>query len=1136
MKRFNVLDAELDLTHHYLLEASAGTGKTYSIENIILRLLLEGDLPLDLEQVLAVTFTRAAVADMRMRVLDNLRNALDACNLQLRSCSQHEAPDFLRKAFAGGEAVIKKMKRRLEKALTSFDQARIYTIHSFCAKMLHENILESDSLVSSRVSEDDLSSDYLEGIVKDFLRTELHAGLINAIQMDIVINAYKGFDRLLKELSNCIGSITPIVPTPSYTDLFQACLKGFNQLKQQKLIASPLLLEDFYTLAPFYKGVCDKKKKINSDILKAAKTFADLFDKEQLDQNDFDFLIENKGFWNHTLKEKYKKFPELQLHYPDFAAHYGIYVENIIQTAGNPFSIFSILAAPCQQFGQRILKENDLLGFNGLLKAMLDASSNPAFAAQVRSRFKAVIIDEFQDTDPLQWEIFRLLFPPEDHQWGRIFLVGDPKQSIYAFRQADIYTYLSASQTIKDEWKTQLDCNFRSEPSLINALNSLFNRSLAPDLFPLPRSQGHIDYIPVIPGGKVTDWELNDNYGSLHAYTLTYDKYNIEKIDNDIFPSIANEIRRLHLNNALLFSQFAVLVADRYQGERLVKYLREWNIPATYQRAPSLTDSITVRAMRELLTAFINPRDESALKTAMGGPFIGWSHRQVETLKENSVLQRVLEQMYSLKKTLWTEGFPSFINSLMTSTWDVNGESLEKQLLSRRDGALLYNEWLHICNWLIEKHSRTQASPEQLIDDLLNLENSSSDHSELKIQVNADENAVQVLTIHSSKGLEFDVVFAIGLYKRDKKPPAFIPIPDKAGGYIQKAVHEDSEDYNLHCREIDAEKIRRLYVALTRAKHRLYIPFVFSEPDAHLPSPIELFTSRCNCMELSNNNLCKKIGTAMAEPFEKRLHDLQSKSRLSISKPNRENIKIAPLPEQDLPIILPPKEFHIPGQPYFLKSYTSLTQTLSHKSEERPPIDFSTQEKNSHTLPAGSEAGILLHAILQNIPFSLAQRAKKAIDLIEYVSRFTASTPFKSWEMTITEIVYTALKTPLFKDVCPLAEIPDCECFREMEFAFSAENEFGFNGYLKGVVDLFFRYKGNYYLVDWKSNWLGPDITKYNELSMRKTMEDSDYFLQARIYQKALNRYLKLINDTAIKETAYIFLRGLSSNSGIFRI
>jgi exodeoxyribonuclease V beta subunit len=663
-----------------------------------------------------------------------------------------------------------------------------------------------------------------------------------------------------------------------------------------------------------------------------------------------------------------------------------------------------------------------------------------------------------------------------------------------------------------------LDCNFRSSPALIAALNALFDKEMVRDLIPLPRHHATIDYTPVKAGGKVTDKDFHDGNGSVHAILMEMEKYHIEEIDQQVFPFVADEIRRLHQEQGLGLQQFAVLVADRYQAARLIDYLRQWNIPAVYQREESLARSKAVKALRELLSALINPRDESPLKIALGGPIIGWTHHQVNELSDLAKLQPVIEKCLVLRQLLWEKGFSFFIDRFMETIWNDAGLSVEEVLLSREEGRALLDEWTQVCDWLIDCHA--EETPELLIDELFALEG--NEHQETLRAQNSGDPVVQVMSIHLSKGLEFDIVFPIGLYKRSKKPDSFIPVPDKSGWYSLKAVDESSADYAAYCEELNAEKMRQLYVAMTRAKYRLYLFFVFSElKEMAVASPMELYLSRCGDSE---------------KAVEEKLLSLTSHVNFTYSK-SFDDIVILPLTLPQPQTLVAPAKFPIPGSPFFLKSYTLLSKAVHNPASTlSAPSNYASESKTSHTLPAGSEIGILLHGILESIAFEHAGKIEKPEGLMDLIRPHLLGTPFLAWDHVICHLVYAVLHTSFFDGVPPLAGIRDAECYREIEFVFPAGKDYGFNGYLKGVIDLVFRYGQNYYLVDWKSNWLGPDIKDYCSANLRKAMEDNHYFLQAAIYQEAIQRYLTLVDKEASVNMAYVFLRGLPEQEGIFHL
>ena len=239
------------------------------------------------------------------------------------------------------------------------------------------------------------------------------------------------------------------------------------------------------------------------------------------------------------------------------------------------------------------------LGFlspDAILTEMAKLLERPQFRELVKQKYRAVIIDEFQDTDPVQWAIFRTLFL----NVKQLYIVGDPKQSIYAFRNADLYTYLEAKENFS---VAHLDTNFRSAPKLIDALNTLFSTK---EWMYLPKLQKFLDVHRVQAGVK------EDGEGLLHFFVSQ------EKDEERLFAFIAQNIVP-HLSNA-------VLVKDRFQGARLQAYLRKWNISCAVKRAGSLADTLAFSAMHDLLEAVKRPDDASAVKKVLAGPFICFNH------------------------------------------------------------------------------------------------------------------------------------------------------------------------------------------------------------------------------------------------------------------------------------------------------------------------------------------------------------------------------------------------------------------------------------------------------------------------------------------------------------------------------
>lgn len=526
---FRVLDRHQDIHKNYLIEASAGTGKTFSIENIVVRLLI-GEKAIPIEQLLIVTFTRMATRDLRMRIRSNIDRSIIWLNDESTN-----SPDFLKAIIEQGNEAKEKAIKLLQQALYHFDQAQIFTIHSFCARMLRSFMFEGDISAKTENLESGTNLDQINlRIIRDFIRTELREELFSPEQLILIANESEhSSEKLEKSLLTILNKHLPISPVP---DLNGQLLRFKNEIKRLKISLGydkEKILADFQRLAPNYEKLCDRNRLIKLDVFAKVETFASLFDKCSWEIQEFDQLIKEGLFLvealdSEHLKVKAKPIEANQLHYPHLLEDLK-QLDDIIKEARNPNVLLARMAFQCQKLMQLSLSEEERLGFDDLLTMMQKALKNPLFTNAIRQNYKAAIIDEFQDTDPVQWEIFQTLFL-NDTTWGSLYLVGDPKQSIYAFRQADIYTYLAAADAMGSH--ATLNTNFRSQPSLVNALNTLFSSSLTPDFISLPRLNSSLAYHPVEPS-TIPEKIFNDQRGSIH-FCITPIAEESKKIPQDL--------------------------------------------------------------------------------------------------------------------------------------------------------------------------------------------------------------------------------------------------------------------------------------------------------------------------------------------------------------------------------------------------------------------------------------------------------------------------------------------------------------------------------------------------------------------------------------------------------------------------
>ncbi|HEY4832529.1 MAG TPA: UvrD-helicase domain-containing protein, partial [Waddliaceae bacterium] len=758
MKTFNVLDRHLDIHRNYLLEASAGTGKTFSIENIVVRLLLEGKM-LSLEKILVVTFTRAAVRDLKNRIRANIEKALN-----FLISKPHVGPDYLLKICEEGEASTTFARRRLEQALLIFDQAQIFTIHSFCARALSENVFESNMRVDSVLSDEPLSRTMLLGIIKDFFRTEIRPEIYSPAQLKLVLKEH-GYST--QELENVLLELVTknieIEKSPAYFQSFEEFKHIIQTLKQN--LNSEQFVQDFITFAPSYKGFCNREGKIKSNVMDNVERFASLFDKNSWERDDLEWLITDQLYLVRAISlenlKKGKTSPEI-LQF----ARLCQWLERNLAPFASGAKVLSRMACDCQKLFRTRLLNEEKLGFDDILNAIKKALENPRFVEQIRSKYKAALIDEFQDTDPLQWEIFRKLFLDQEREWGYLYLVGDPKQSIYSFRQADIYTYLNAAEALGSQHHASLDTNYRSHSKLVDALNVLFAEASSRGLLELPRLGRGMDYLKVRSIVSNTERKLMEDRGSIHFLLVEdyQEKFSFEDLEQEkFFPYIAHEIQRLHMQCAMPLRDCAVLVADRYQAERLAAFFKKWKIPVLKQRGKSLIASKALPALRELLKGIVDCHREALLKVALGGKIIQWTYQQILSLEVIDELEKVVSQFHNLKKTLSMKGFACFYDSLMDSSWHSDGCSVKERLLSQDGGIDFLNELQEIVDLLLKNECHHGSTLASLVDYLDNFHTLHSENEQTISPPIEGTDVVNILTLHASKGLEFSVVFTLGL-------------------------------------------------------------------------------------------------------------------------------------------------------------------------------------------------------------------------------------------------------------------------------------------------------------------------------------------------------------------------------------
>jgi exodeoxyribonuclease V beta subunit len=1018
-KSFNILDKHTDIFGNRFLTASAGTGKTFAIEHLFIRHIIDEETPINIREILIVTFTNAATFELKIRLKKALENAL---------CNDNNIPYL--KEYAQQQTV-----RYLQDALLSFDQAQIFTIHSFCLRMLKEFALFS----GINFIQDDTADTYAlkKKELLNFLRYAIKLPHYGSIQGEILLH------NNIEEKIAAYGEKEFLCEEKAFLHYFES----FKKIDKEKF---SFLVNEFDTFYPCFKQVKKMKKEDLLEQLSLLMTPCKSIDQfnDIMQTSFFDFL----KFFSPENRKIRSKLSEINEKKIEMFENDLSFLKDIIDER----KIIKRLAYDAKETIDNLFLEKNILTFDRMLKQMLLATKNEEFVHHINTKYKVAIIDEFQDTDPIQLKIFKSLFL--DKKIKSFYLIGDPKQSIYGFRNADLYSYFDAKKMIGDENVAQLDTNFRSDKNLIDALNTLFSKD---KWLKLPKINSFLPYIPV-KAAITNNFSFDDDKKPLHFF-IGKDKSSLNKrwptsfLEEELFfPFIKNEILKLQEKGL----KIAVLVSDRYQMERIRIFLENYSIPTLGISHESILNTHAKTIMNEMLQAVADPTNRSKIKIAMHGPYFNYPLLATLQMEHFLFFNRLHEAL--------TNGLSSFFAEFFKSSID-GKKSIEENILLNTN-KYFYHDTLQLIE-LILAEERNISSVEKTFKIL-----EKKDPQKLQRRIFYDGNPVEIMTIHKSKGLEFDIVFALGLTTRTYQ----------------------EEDF-METEEVKEEKLRQFYVTLTRAKKRVYVPIAIDERpmDTNKVSCCDLFFGCEETHVLSHIKSLQELASYefLEDGFLTKKEITAPLNNLLFGKEKTDNITAPTLVEK--------KE-----NPISIYSFSGL-----HKEKERAQLLFEkTMIASDNALPTGAEVGVILHEILRDI---FKENIRKA-NIRDIIKKHIIFTPLKEHEETILTMIKNSLSTPLSPESFTLLDAEDIVA--EAEFLFTYENN-----YYKGFLDLFFQYRGKYYLLDWKSNWLEEHSSSY----LKKVMQENDYFLQASIYAEAFLRYLKSLGkEDCFGGMFYFFLRG----------
>lgn len=1168
MQRLSLFETPLDGMN--LIEASAGTGKTYTITGLYIRLILEQGL--SVEQILVVTYTKAATAELRERIRTRM--------VELKRAIECGEEDEFRAALMVDAQTTELRLQRLTLAILSFDRAAIFTIHGFCQRLLSENAFESgmpfqtEMLLDERLLVQEVVDDFWRSRIQDIPPGLLGYLLDQGTSPDQLALGLRG--HINKPYLEIRGQAMPADLAEREAD-FSARFGETRQLwlAQRDGIVTQLkqcdgLNRNKYRPASIDKWVLamdlylqsspgprfDELEKFSSSVLAASL-------KKSGTAPDHPFFDRCESLLRALdgLDQCYEQ------------ARVALLGELI------PY-VNEQLRLRKQQL--RVQSYDDLL-LN--LQTALRGERGAGLVERVRHTYSAALIDEFQDTDPVQYEIFQRLFV---QQPGVLFLVGDPKQAIYSFRGADIFAYLRASAEAGKRYT--LDINWRSVPPLIEAVNQLFDQPQGGFLFrqiPFQPSQAaDRDQVRLIdPAGDAACFRVGFIPG----------KQNKEQAAQIAVEWTAREIARLTGSGPesavrlgeqpLAGGDIAVLVRTHRQGKMIRDALAERGIHSVQRAQQDVFKTHEATELERVMRAVMEPQREGLVYAALGSDLLGVSGDEIAGLATDEVkLTGYLEQFQSYHQLWLAQGFMRMFRHLMRE------QRVTERLLALPDGERRMTNTLHLSELIHQQERDTAAGMEAQINWLSQLRLGELPEDEQRqLRLESDDNLVQIVTIHKSKGLQYPVVFCPFVWDgglRAIRPGEACRFHDPE--QQQRAILDLGSAQWPDARratqvETLAESLRLLYVALTRAEQRCYITWgevngADASPLAwllHPPSsplggdPVEELAAHFRSLD-QTQLLARLQQWADQQPGQVRIIPCEV---------DREN------PEDGAALCASARQERydvgsLSALPFTrqlsrgaaVTSFSALTAGSDHFDQpdhDGPlvsidvPVELSPV-RSRFSFPKGANPGSCLHAIFEQLDFNRHSPDELCRLVQQQLSDYGID---PAWRDVACEMVNDVLDTPLEPggERC-LRHLGKAQCLVEMEFNYPVSQlhaqrlaalliEQGFavsdtllqaihrlafaeiRGYLKGFIDLIFVDEGRYHLLDYKSNWLGDQATDYAPANLASAMERDGYFLQYLLYSVALHRYLaQRIPDYDYERhfgtVYYLFLRGMSPATG----
>ena len=1119
---------------HAVIEASAGTGKTYTLEHLVIELLLATDTTLD--QILVVTFTEKAAAELRLRLRTKLTDILGATEG--------------REGGADGEVwrIDASAEQRLARALVSFDAASISTIHAFCHRMLSENAFDNRrlfkeelvdgksaftkaffSVLRSTLAREERYAAFLEAWLDDSPLDDLVSLLFDAHTKRGKVQPLLQLDRLDAALRYALK--LPLAPNALRPALMkaqaghmqvQAVMKRVSALKQ--------------ILERYHRG--GRLPALLAELSRAEDSFGEgllAYLEDRLSR-----LVRARGILEDVRD--------------------GV---RALRAALVPLgsAVVQVFLPIIQQELARQKASKGQLDFDDMLALLRDSLTQPggeAILEALRARYRYALIDEFQDTDEVQWEIFRRVFLDRGGR-GRLFVIGDPKQAIYGFRGADVKTYLSAREHIERQGGhvIHLTLNYRSSPALIDAVNLLLRQKKVSPFF-----TGDILYEHPVRSGDQSQGSLTERgepLSPVHLFDVKPKKAQLggSAARRTLAWRIAGEIQRLldperqvrfrtsQSLSALAPNHIYVLTRSAKEGLEVGRALRRAGLPYAFYKQDGLFQTREAQDIRAVLAAIAEPGRRSRRIHAWRSPFFAAPLEALAACSDLPATHPFMERLLTWKELAEAKDYDRLFVRIVEDSGIIERE------LFLEDSERELTNYLHIFEILQEEASRSKGTLQELLYTLTAFieQRRLPEGEDGNVQrLESERDAVQIMTMHKAKGLEAPVVFLFGGFDEVRSQSHIYHAEGErclwvgAGPPPEAGVEAKQEDQRL------------LYVALTRAKARLYLPFFGRQQEgAAGEAPERVFRDLFGTYRQLNDQLedvvarrdeaeiaaLFSVEAVPEQPFLREVAAPEVEARLPQWRPPARLLS-APAPRPEIAEL---RRAHLG------RVVTSYSRIKAEKGGYTPPdagplAPAGTEEvvrevnalapkgQATEELPGGTASGRFLHEVLERISFEAVAAAPDPSALAaqpEVRALFEEGLLKYDRDLVYLEpsvaLIYWALKAPAQLGQVTLPEgIAAVErAVPEMEFLFPIPGR----GFVKGFIDLVFEHEGLTYLLDWKSDLL----PSYAPGALVAHVAEN-YGLQAELYTLALLKVLGIQDEAAYEArfggAVYCFVRGMA--------